>query len=340
MMSDTEPKEIITSSDNTNNFQLKSTHSDPLAKKKKALKRKKTSKGGVNVVNVSKTGVQSKLNFDKATGSVVCKSSSKRKVPDHRSGSNSEEDTTEDEFLNCSDTEDSIMDTSSVNSEMFKTVIAALKSESMKEFMDTYIMDSHKRLEEKFEKRFEKMDNKFDNLKKELREVKEKLNVQEQTSRNNTLRITGLAETEEGVAENTLNAVKQLCQEHLSIVIPKDAIYSTYRIGKRVEGATKIRDIVINFQSHPVKMDVYAGRTKLRKVEGMKNLYINEDLTKMTIELLKEAKKRVNRDAFQTTWTSDGVVYLRLEEKGKPVKVENLARLDFYLKPKPQPSQD
>ncbi len=93
-----------------------------------------------------------------------------------------------------------------------------------------------------------------------------------------------------------------------------------------------------------MKLDVYLARTKLRKLEGLKNLYINEDLTKMTIEVLKEAKKRVDRDKFQTAWTSEGIVYLRLKEKGTPggtpVRVDNMARLDFYLKPKPQPADN
>ncbi len=340
-MSDSEVQENITSSANNKPTTSLNIQSDSQRKKKKASKRQKTSKGGLNV---SKSGTQLKLSTESGT-LYVGKSASKRKVPDERSKSSSGEDSTEDEFLNCSDSEQSElsnMDTASANTDMdvnqsvmFKTIIAALQSDAMKQFMDTYIKDSNKKLVAKVTK----LETKLDNMGKELKDVKEKLNVQEQSNKNKTLWISGLEEADEDV-ENTLNAVKNLCKDSLGIVIPNEGIYSTYRIGKKQAGATKARNIVVNFHDHKVKMDVYNARTKLRKIPDKKNLYINEDLTKMNIELLKETKKRVNRDISQTTWTSDGFVYLRLEEKGTPVKIENMTRLDFYLKPKPKPSED
>ncbi len=228
---------------------------------------------------------------------------------------------------------------------VFNSLIAALKTDEMKDFMVSAVANYVKEETKILKKKVNSLEKRLDEQDIVIEAMQGEINMSKQEKKNNILRIAGLPEIE--VAEEnepaippeiTMDRVKEFSHDQLGINIPKDAIYSTYRIGKLnttpVVGGEKRRprDILINFNSHKVKADMYGARIKLRNLLGMKNVYVNEDLTKTQIELLKETKKRINRDLKQTAWTLEGAVYVKLEAKATPVKVDNIKKLNEILK--------
>ena len=115
-------------------------------------------------------------------------------------------------------------------------------------------------------------------LKAELSTLKEKANDNEQYSRRSNIRIFGLKEDPD---ENCHDTVIEFFSRDLGVTMSPNEIDRVHRVGRRRD--LEARPMIVKFRSHNAKVTVMRKKRTLRG----KRIYINEDLTKPNLDLLK-----------------------------------------------------
>lgn len=129
-------------------------------------------------------------------------------------------------------------------------------------------------------------------------------NDQEQYSRRNRLRFTGLEETEK---ENTDEVVLHLPNSILQVPITKEDIEQSHRVGMKDREPTSggrrphLRPVIVTFASYGKGQLIIRNR---RKLAGQRKS-IQEDLTRTNADLLKQAK---NCSEVKAACSTDGRV--------------------------------
>jgi len=81
----------------------------------------------------------------------------------------------------------------------------------------------------------------------------------------------------------------------------------------------------VRFSNRKARNDVYAARRRLQRSEHRHDeqaIYTNEDLTKETASIFKQAREMVRRKTLHICWTGGGFVYVKKTETTPvPVKV-------------------
>lgn len=99
-----------------------------------------------------------------------------------------------------------------------------------------------------------------------------------------------------------------------------------------------VKPIIVRFSSYTTKREFCQARFKLREVdlsslfpsEALHSLYINENLTSRTKELLAKTFSLKKDKSYHRVWTMDGKIFLRLSEGTKAIKVHEEADLDKF----------
>lgn len=156
-------------------------------------------------------------------------------------------------------------------------------------------------------------------LEKKVEELEIKQDAQEQYSRRNSLRISGIPEL---VGENTPTMVVQKLNEILKLDPPlmEAELDRVHRVGPKTQ---QPRAILIKFATYDPRFRVYKSRTKLKprteRSEGDDEIvspveppvYINEDLTRRRTGLLYLARQRKKHETINDCWTYDGHVVVK-----------------------------
>ena len=136
------------------------------------------------------------------------------------------------------------------------------------------------------------------NLTEHVKDLKQKVDRQEQYSRRNCLLIHGIKEEKD---ENTDNVVIKFIQDDLQEEINIEDLDRTHRIGKVNNG--KSRPIIVKFPRYNVRKKVFHNKQKLKG----KNMSITESLTKIRVSKLSA------RDLYNCNniWTYDGRIMVK-----------------------------
>ncbi|CAC5384687.1 unnamed protein product [Mytilus coruscus] len=140
------------------------------------------------------------------------------------------------------------------------------------------------------------------------------IDKQNQYSRREILRITGIGETEH---EEVFNKFKELCNA-MNVNIEKNDIVSCHRIGKEPT-AGKPRSIIVRFFSRDLKYKIMSNKTVLKGKLDYKDIFINEDLTMLRLKMLNMVKKH---DNVKSVFTRDGKINCFLRNGRKKI-IEN-----------------
>ncbi|KAJ8311252.1 hypothetical protein KUTeg_011209 [Tegillarca granosa] len=141
-------------------------------------------------------------------------------------------------------------------------------------------------------------------LRTENNTLTERLDDLEQYSRRNAIRISGVPESS---PEDTDALVKQIAS-NMGIELKDDDIDRSHRTGKPRSGSN--RQILVKFSNYHYKHRIMKSRWKLGKSPELKNIYINEDLTKKKEQLFRNARKLYQDKSVNKVWTWDGKVFL------------------------------
>ena len=186
-----------------------------------------------------------------------------------------------------------------------------------------------------------KSETKVNDLEKQVCDLEEKLDQQEQYSRGNSLRIKGLPTLPN---ENLVDRVKHLAERRLDIELDDMDIDKVHRIKAGQQGS----DILIRFTTYRAKNLMFKARTKLRRPAtirvGTRNdiepevstmndmfreeenaerdrmytsdltrrdIFFNEDLTRKRSGLLYRARQFKKEKRINDCWSYDGRILVK-----------------------------
>ena len=176
-------------------------------------------------------------------------------------------------------------------------------------------------------------------LKKQVGELKSQVSKvaiaadsNEQYSRRNNLRISGIPITEN---ENTDDIVLQLANA-VGVNLNYWDIDRSHRVGQMKSGT---RTLIVKFTSYRARQHLYAARKKLRDTEAYKNTYINEDITARRSKILFAARSLVRAKKLKAAYSSDGKLFLR-DNNDEKYHVAAESDLDQFKNLEPRPADD
>ena len=148
----------------------------------------------------------------------------------------------------------------------------------------------------------------------------------EQYTRKNSLEIHGVPES---AYTSTEEVVLKLAGAINVDVKPEDIEISHKLYSKGV------KPVIVKFQNHKVKSNLYKARTKLRNVRvsdlfpsataatrvASERIFLNENLTSFRRELLKQANKKRKEGLLVSAWSMDGKIFIKTSPEGRPLRV-------------------
>ena len=221
-----------------------------------------------------------------------------------------------------------------------KTSSMASDIQSIKEsqeFISKQFDDLSKELEnvkkcmEEKDKKINQLEQDVNYLNKELLKEIEKNDDLNQYGRRDNLELHGIpVQKNENTNEIVIGMIK-----HLNIELKSSDISISHRLPVKPNPAKEINDdektrkhppIIVKFVRREVRNQIYSKRAYLRKVkdfglEGMKNLFINENLTTKIKQLFGKANWLRKEKAYKYIWTNGGTIYVRKNEKSQPLKI-------------------
>jgi hypothetical protein len=173
-------------------------------------------------------------------------------------------------------------------------------------------------------------------LRSELMTVNSRINDLETYNRIDNLIIKGIPESSYSEAatpdaqdhgessDATMATVLNLCDNVLQVKISPEDVSVTHRLPKGPKD--KYRPIIVRFVNRRARDRVYATRRSLRKsnkTDESSPIYINEHLTKHNGRLAALCRRLLKDRKIVSTWTYQGVVYLKVNDTSKPIRISS-----------------
>ena len=138
----------------------------------------------------------------------------------------------------------------------------------------------------------------------------------EQYSRKDSLRISGIAHSDNETNEQLENKIIHIASK-AGVQLKKEEISVTHRLKPDRKGGVPT---IIKFTSRRAKDKVYMAKKNLKGKEGMDDVYITEDLTRLRFRTLLSAKKC---HGFKSVSTKGGRIFIWRENVRDPVAIES-----------------
>ena len=228
-----------------------------------------------------------------------------------------------------------------------KAFMATLSNEYVLKKIKAALFDDFTKEIVQLRKALEVRDSRIKTLEAEVEKLSAAADNQEQYSRRNSLRISGLPESDtEDVVEESLKLFNNIMK--VSPPIDLSEVDRGHRTGPKTGG--RPRQILLKFATYRSRQRVYRERAVLnpgrrsarpwalgealgetapaRSTDAseepvMPTVYINEDLTKMRANLLYKARCAKKDKGILGCWSSDGqVLILTMEKKVIPINSE------------------
>ena len=188
-------------------------------------------------------------------------------------------------------------------------------------------------------------------LRERVKTLETHVDEQDQFSRNNSLRISGMAEK---TNENLLDRFITMATSQMNVNIEKDNVEKIYRVGKPTQGRT--RNIVIKLKTYEMKTKLLKGRKNLRKSKeetqktdpetqteededddeddenetvDYSKVFINEDLTKMRSHLLWLARQKKKMNSINDCWSFNGKIMVK-DSQNQIKQIKSQPDLDAF----------
>ena len=149
-------------------------------------------------------------------------------------------------------------------------------------------------------------------LSSQINKLEDRLEDQEQRSRNTCLLIHGIDEDMNG---NTDEAALKVFNDDLGLNLDISSIQRSHRVGpkKKIQGRntrtnkSNPRPIIVKFTSYRDRKKVYSSKKRLKG----KRTSISENLTQKRYILYKQSQEKLGRN---NVWTSDGHIMTKVGE--------------------------
>ena len=192
----------------------------------------------------------------------------------------------------------------------------------LRDSITTPLLDEIQRLTTVISQKYETIQS----LKQEVGDMAIKMDELKQYTRRNSVRISGVPETE---GESCESIVLKLANEtlHLDPPLELNDIDRTHRVGRPNGDRTSPRSIILKFGTYRQRRRMMNARSKLSNHSP--KIFINEDLTNMRATLCFHAR-RMKRDGYiKDVKTFDGRVVIT-PNQGPSVTVRSLDELQKH----------
>ncbi|XP_019646052.1 PREDICTED: uncharacterized protein LOC109486636 [Branchiostoma belcheri] len=209
----------------------------------------------------------------------------------------------------------------SIVSAVREAVVDSIQAELAKHYEE-----AHQQREE-----LEDLKMKYTNLKSEFNTLQTKVNNLEQYSRRNCVIISGIPETPG--ERSTDNPVLSVANDTLKCDPPFNIndIDRSHRLGKP-RGDGKPRPIIVKFCSYRSKAALMRAKTSGRAALKENGIFVNENLTKANMDLLKDARSLVKMKLLNQAWSYDGKIFVKTPQDERRV-LYTAIDLDAYRVP-------
>ena len=149
-------------------------------------------------------------------------------------------------------------------------------------------------------------------LKKQVKDLQDDLDEQQQYSRRTCLLVHGIKE-KEGTAKETVEEVEEKVREvfenKVKVKLDVKDISRTHRLGKKRD-AGKPRPVIVRFLSYRQRHQIFVAKKNLKG----SRITVTENLTKRRYQLLQECIKHFEKE---NVWSLDGRVYVNTNDGKK-----------------------
>lgn len=160
-----------------------------------------------------------------------------------------------------------------------------------------------------------------------------KMDDLEQYSRRSCLRIAGVLETKGESTDELVLDIARECNVEMCIA----DIDRSHRVRNRKKpsdnyGTSRPCDIIVKFVSYRTRAEFMNNRFRLKNNSSYKSTYINKDLTRQRVELLRYARQYVKDRKIQSAWSFDGRIYIKCLDESRH-QVSSQDDLDTLISP-------
>lgn len=168
----------------------------------------------------------------------------------------------------------------------------------------------------------------IDRLSIENKELHSKLDELEMYSRKSCVRIFGVPESK----ADCDSAVMEIAEKLQVPLAPTDLAVS-HRVGK--SSPSKPRPIIARITNYHLRHRLIKESKNLSKIEGMRGISVNQELTKRRSKLAYEARQLVKAGVIKSTFVWDGKIFLidKQENKHLVTCLDKLIELQKSLTP-------
>lgn len=161
------------------------------------------------------------------------------------------------------------------------------------------------------DKQIKAKDQRIMALEKDVTELRDLVDAQEQYSRRESLRLFGIPET---TGENTNALVMNFCTKmSLDPPLNPSEISRSHRAGEKKQGVN--RPLLVKFTNYASRDRVIRSRKNLKQHNSdpacQTPLFVSEDLTRLRAHLAYKARLLKKAGKIRDTWTWDGKVYIQ-----------------------------
>ena len=161
-------------------------------------------------------------------------------------------------------------------------------------------------------------------LSKRVASLEQQIEQAELYSRRNYLTISELKEKADEVTNDLVRAFASATGSSIQL----QDIDQSHRIGDSKKARTRLRDIIVKFDSYRSRQNFCKCRSALKDT-GYKGVFVNEHLTKTRNVLLYEARKLFKSDRLMGAWTSDGTVLVK-DNSEKVYRISTFLSCSFW----------
>lgn len=140
-------------------------------------------------------------------------------------------------------------------------------------------------------------------LQKENLELRREIDELEMYSRRNCVRVAGVSEDRTDTDDVILDIASKL-----DIPIKREEITVSHRVGPK--NNDRPRQIIARITNYELRHRLLKSSKQLRKIAGMENIAVNQDLTKTRNKLAYEARKLVKAGRAKSSFVWDGKIFV------------------------------
>lgn len=173
-------------------------------------------------------------------------------------------------------------------------------------------------------KKIEKLEKENNNLRDEVKQLKSSVKFLNDMRVQNDCVINGV---KVGENEKPIDIVLSIANKS-GANICEDEVEDAYFLNNNNKSSTK--SVVVKFANKKTKKVFMEEKPKLKDIEELKNVYINDFLCKESMQLFVYAKS-LKSVGYKFVFAKGGVIYARKDANSRPIRLRSMDEVDKLL---------